>query len=179
MGGAQPGGWGADGTRLALDSLFPRFYLSCHYVSSAVFNDASVVCVSAGRFRLHRWGGWGGVGAEPMSQIRNNEWSTAVMFQQIAELDEWTHGRKQSETTSPRLPTQFTQTPHPVHPDSPPSLPTLPTHPNPPPGRFQPDPRLYVTEPGQLPFIAHALQDETGQLSRSLSALAQRLGRMA
>lgn len=42
-GWAEPGGWGRHyGTRIGLALfLFPPFYLSCHYVSSAVFNDGS------------------------------------------------------------------------------------------------------------------------------------------
>lgn len=54
-GWARPGGWGRYyGTRIGLALfLFPPFYLSCHYVSSAVFNDGSSLqavsgCIAVG-----------------------------------------------------------------------------------------------------------------------------------
>lgn len=54
-GWARPGAWGRYyGTRIGLALfLFPPFYLSCHYVSSAVFNDGSSLqavsgCIAVG-----------------------------------------------------------------------------------------------------------------------------------
>lgn len=54
-GWARPRAWGRYyGTRIGLGLfLFPPFYLSCHYVSSAVFNDGSSLqavsgCIAVG-----------------------------------------------------------------------------------------------------------------------------------
>lgn len=62
---AEPGGWGRHyGTRIGLAFfffLFPPFYLSCHYVSSAVFNDGSSLQPVSGCTAV---GGGGAVEAE-------------------------------------------------------------------------------------------------------------------
>lgn len=62
--GAEPGGWGRHyGTRIGLAFfLFPVFYLSCHYVSSAVFNDGSSLEAVSGCSAMGGGDGSGGRG---------------------------------------------------------------------------------------------------------------------
>lgn len=59
-GGMSLGGWGRHyGMRIGLAFfLFPLFYLSCHYVSSAVFNDCSSLQAVSGCTAVGGGGQW-------------------------------------------------------------------------------------------------------------------------